>query len=627
MKLKTKIYSASLIILIVVFSILGGVIYQIEKSSINKQVDERMKSHITDFTTILSNHINLKQSSVNISLNLANNIFYKSGKLRETSDIIKVVGINQISKEKKHYSINKWRVGFSQIYNNFELVDFIKSKSVETATIFQKITDGYLRISTNVMKLDGSRAVGTFIPNSSIVIKTIEKGKTFYGRAFVVNDWYLTAYEPIFINGKVKGILYVGIKEKNYKFLKKVFSEKKYYNNGFPFIVNDNGVMVIHPKLEGKNISNSNFFKKLKSTNSKRGKFRHFSLEEGEKKGVVTYYSYFEPYKSYISISVYLDDINVMVNNLLFIIVIGVFVSILLFSFGLTRILNPIIDKISIATNFAEKISEGDLTTEIKIEGKDEISSLLFSLKEMQLKLILIINEISSGAKTISYASQHISSNSKSVSDGASEQADSLVEIVETVDEFNNIIHQNLKNTEVAKKIVESAVLGIKEGSNSSNISKKSMQDISEKILLINDIASETNILSLNAAVEAARAGENGKGFSVVASEIKKLSEHSGVVSKSISELTESGVVISEKAGNQLDELIPEIEHTAQLVQDIAISGEVMNNGSEQISNSIQQLSDISQQNAATSEEMSASANELLEQARVLAKAIEFFKL
>ena len=114
----------------------------------------------------------------------------------------------------------------------------------EVATIFQKINDGFLRISTNVTTKNGERAIGTYIPNTSEVAKTILEGKTYYGRAFAVGEWYLTAYEPIVLNNEVKGILCVGVKEMDYAFVKSFFSQKKFFDSGYPFIIQEDGNML-----------------------------------------------------------------------------------------------------------------------------------------------------------------------------------------------------------------------------------------------------------------------------------------------------------------------------------------------------------------------------------------------
>jgi methyl-accepting chemotaxis protein len=186
-----------------------------------------MVSQMEDFHILLNDQVKLKQEMVDISMNLAENILAGAGKLEETGAKITVRGTNQVTKAEKTYEIPVWKLNGEDLYNNFKVVDQIREKSVESATIFQKTDDGYLRISTNVKSADGQRAVGSFIPNSSEVIRTIEQGKTYYGRAFVVDDWYLTAYHPLQINGVIKGMLYVGVREKKLYFPERsIFGQK-----------------------------------------------------------------------------------------------------------------------------------------------------------------------------------------------------------------------------------------------------------------------------------------------------------------------------------------------------------------------------------------------------------------
>lgn len=627
MKLKTKIYLLSITILIVIFSVLGSVIYTTQKKALESDLDERMRSHLDDFYTILNDHVNLKQKSVNVSLNLAESIFSTAGKLVESNNNISVEGVNQITKETKTYNIKEWRVDGKPLYNNFDIVDLIKDKSVETATIFQKIDDGYLRISTNVMKLDGNRAVGTFIPNSSSVIQTVEKGETFFGRAFVVNDWYLTAYQPIKIDGEVKGILYVGLKEKDHDFLKSVFVNKKYFKNGYPFMVNKQGDLVIHPSKEGENFADAQFFNQI--INAKEGQYssRYLWPENSDGKWKYQYFKYFEPYESYISFSIYEEDINYIINRLLIIIIACVIAAVVLFFLSLTMVLNPVIKRVVEATEFAQNISNGDLVTKLEVNNSDEIGKLSITLQEMQEKLKRIIFDIHYGAENILSTSLQLSASSQQVSQSASEQASSVEEVSATVEQFSANISQNSDNSIQTEKISNLAMASVREGSGSSEVSVKSMKEIADKITIINDIAFQTNILALNAAVEAARAGEHGKGFAVVAAEVRKLAERSKVAAEDIDKLTRLGVEVSEKAGSQLSQIIPEIEKTTQLVKEIASTSSEMGMGCNQVGNAIEQLNGVSQQNAATAEELSAGAENLSEQAEKLKESISFFRL
>jgi len=154
-----------------------------------------------------------------------------------------------------------------------------------------------------------------------------------------------------------------------------------------------------------------------------------------------------------------------------------------------------------------------------------------------------------------------------------------------------------------------------------------SMKKVATKIKIVNDIAFQTNILALNAAVEAARAGEHGKGFAVVAAEVRKLAEQSKKAADEINTLSVSGVEVSEKAGQQLEAIVPEMKRTLRLVQEISAASREQSSGTDQINSAIQQLSTVIQQNATASEELATNSEELAEQANKLKDIISTFKI
>jgi methyl-accepting chemotaxis protein len=325
---------------------------------------------------------------------------------------------------------------------------------------------------------------------------------------------------------------------------------------------------------------------------------------------------------------------SVGINNTLarssYLVLVGLIVAIIIaigFAVFITR---NIVTGITRGVSIAQVIAEGDLSQEIGhdyLSRKDEIGTLAQAMHNMMNKLKEVISSVITGSDNIASASQQMSSTAQEMSQGGTEQASSAEEVSSSMEEMAANIQQNTENARQTEIIAREAEAGILSGSSASTQAVGAMRDIAEKISIIGEISRQTNILALNAAVEAARAGEHGKGFAVVAAEVRKLAERSQVAAAEIDKLSKFGVRISEEAGTKLAAIVPEIQKTARLVQEIAAASIEQNSGADQVNSAIQQLNQITQQNAAASEEMATSSEELASQADQLLEMVSYFKL
>ena len=316
-----------------------------------------------------------------------------------------------------------------------------------------------------------------------------------------------------------------------------------------------------------------------------------------------------------------ISEANKTKSGVIIIGIFAIFFAVIMAYIIVSGILTPIKEGVQLAN----EVASGNLSAKTNIEQNDEIGKLIVAIKKMINKLKDIVSEIRSGADNIANASIQLSAGSQQLSQGASEQASSVEEVSSSMEEMAANIQQNTENAQQTQSIAIKAANEIKKGSEATNTAVASMKNIAEKISIINEIAFQTNILALNAAVEAARAGEHGKGFAVVAAEVRKLAERSKIAAQEIDEVSRTGVKISEEAGKQLIERVPEIEKTAQLVQEITAASHEQNSGAAQVNNAIQQINQSTQQNAASSEEMATNAEELSSQADQLKVTIGYF--
>lgn len=615
------------LLIIFFFSIFGIYIYYLQKERILADTDLRMEQQVNDLVEIIDIQIQSNQQYVNKALKVAHYVFYNEGDLRIAQDeTIEVEAQNQISKQVSTETVPAWYFRGEKLHKNSELVDDIKNLLGGTVTIFQRIPDGFLRISTNVMRKDGKRATGTYIPNNSPVIETVLKGETYRGRAFVVDDWYLTAYEPIKENGEIVGMLYVGVKEKNLKEIKEYFASQHYLESGYPFVVNSKGTFIVHPTSEGENVADKQFFQQIINSPEKEGKSRYKWPETQNGKWKFQYFKYYEPIDAYVVSSIYEEDLLNLISRLKISILISAAIALLLFIVILRFIIASIVKRIKGAVVFTEKISGGSLYQNFDDSSRDEVGQMAHSLNEMSKKLREIVSSIKSGADSIVAASRQISSSSEQIAQGAGQQASATQEVSSSMEEMVSSINQNTDNAQQTEKTALKAAQDIQKVNQAFETTVEAMTNIAEKISVVDEIAEKTDLLAVNAAIEAARAGEHGKGFAVVALEVRKLSEKTQKAAAEIVGFSHSSLKIAREADKLLGEVVPVIENNASLVREIAAASLEQNSGVEQINTAIQQLAQITQQNSAAAEELATGSEQMSAQALQLKETISFFR-
>jgi len=439
--------------------------------------------------------------------------------LKQKGPVLKVIG-------------GKLKIDSYVVNGNYELPDKIKELFGGVATIFM----GDVRVSTNVMKPDGGRAVGTKLVGPAYEA-VIRQSRSYRGEADILNVPYFTAYDPLLnASGEVIGILYVGEKQNEY--------------------------MAEYDRLK------------------------------------------------------------------LLIIGLAAAIAGLLSLFALfvvRRALKPMRGMVAVLKDIAE--GEGNLAVRLNINQRDEVGEAAGHFDKFVDKLAHVVREVMTVSQHVSTQSSQLSAATQMLSQGTTEQAASAQEASSSVEEMNATIRQNADNAQQTEKIAIKSSADATESGKAVSEAMAAMKEIASKISIIEEIARQTNLLALNAAIEAARAGEHGKGFAVVASEVRKLAERCQGAAAEISHLSVASVEVAEKAGRMLERLVPDIQKTAELVQEISAASREQSSGSEQINSAIQQLNQVIEQNAGAAEEMSSMAEELSSQAEQLHATITFFNL
>lgn len=508
--------------------------------------------------------------------------------------------------------------------NKFALVDQVKALMGGTATLFVRRATDFVRITTNVSKEDGARAVGTLLDPNGKAIAAIRDGKSFYGQVDILGRPYLTGYEPMRDkNGIILGVWYVGYPVSTLTQLGEQIAKAKILENGFLALIDDRGK--VRFRTEGiAEEAVGNLFKagsaEQKVWRTIRKPFAQWGFE------VVAAYPF--------------ADIQARIMQAITVVLIAGIAFTLSLTAALTlTVRKMILEPLRRVSEAAAAIARGDLAARVKAESKDEMGQLMSSMNSMTEKLGEVIVQTTEAAQRVCGAADQIAEANQNFAHRISEQAASVEETSSAMEEMAASIKHAAENSRQASGLAQESRKGAEAGSAVMHDTIAAMDEISKssgKIAsissVIEEIAFQTNLLALNAAVEAARAGEHGMGFAVVAEEIRNLAQKTSHSAKEITALIEDsssktgrGVQLARELQKKLEEISGSVKKVSDLMDEIASAASEQASGINQVNQAISHFDEASQQNSSMTEETAGSTEELAKLARDLTQLIAYF--
>ncbi|QQE10369.1 methyl-accepting chemotaxis protein [Planctomycetota bacterium] len=564
------------------------------------------------------------------------------------------------------FKVPVMKIGDQLITGDYRLVDDVLAQTGSTCTVFQVLPEKWLRVTTNVMKADGSRAVGTTLKSASPVYKHVMKGETYFGSNVIQGKRYETAYMPMKDgSGEIVGVLYVGVPYDQFNTLRASVLDMQIGESGYAFCIDKVGTAVIHPTAEGKNVAETEFGKAMLSEKEGVVEYEY----DGQRKMVA--FKHYEPYDWVIGTGFDVDELraaSVQLQNEAIIITLSILGICVIVCAWLGRKISRGIMRV---TSAVEGIAngDGDLTQRLPIESEDEIGKLCTGVNEFIENIQGIISECKTASQNVATVASQVAASAEEISQGLEEQKQQTQQVSAGIEEMSASVQEVANQSQEAalnainsgekagegKEVVDGTISSINRIDEIVNNTGQAIEQLGDRadqigeiIQVINDIADQTNLLALNAAIEAARAGEHGRGFAVVADEVRKLADRTTTATEQIedsillvqkdtreavsrmSEGTSSvkqGVEMASAAGNSLDEIVQSSSDVTGLVQNIASAAEEQSGAALAIGENVQQITVIANQTGEGARQSAESAMELSQKSQHLMEMVSRFKI
>lgn len=616
------------------------------------QINDLLKnySRIIEKDIIHTLEINIAKFDWNLQKKV---VLEKTRKLTVTAE-------NQVTHEKRVLNIPVMTLKGRQLYADYGIVDELTAMTGSSATIFQMIPGGMLRISTSVMLTNGSRAIGTFIPDSSPVYAAISGDRTFKGRALVAGRWFITIYEPLYDqDNNLTGALFSGIDQTNtliIKELKETLEPVNIIKSSYMHVIDKDGVEIYHPdaKMIGM-IRNTPVFKKIieMKTGSKIDGVQQSAAKGKTGSQIYYFFKYIESF-DWILIGIaykdeYYEQSNYIILAVFGSVVIGLIITLIIAYLISGGIMGSIGSLSSFIRGLIDKESgRVNLSVRMEIEQKNEITSItnvinnlidhlgmqVSEVDEAALSIVDLSEEsiklfegtVSEKAANLNESIKNIENETRIAATGVEEASSSMEEMTRNMDSVSKNMDKNAAAVsqtassleEMARNISNIAKMSEKTKNISDDLKTHSVRgkesviqltgainkvsEYSRKIInvlaLISEITRETNILAINAAIESVHAGSAGKGFSIVAEKIRNLSEDTNIQTKEIR--------------NTVENILKQIQETIELAGKAGEGLDTIEDFTSQNSRVISQLNTAVMEQASGAEEIMLSTKEMV---------------
>ncbi len=529
---------------------------------------------------------------------------------------------------------------------NFDAVDAFAGLTGGVATVFQREGEDFRRVSTSLKKQGGERAVDTLLDRKHPAYLLMLEGKTYLGRAVLSGKNYMTRYEPILDEGKVIGILFIGLDMgQQMEMIKKAFQLA-----GTPTAlslavdVNDSaalGQLEASDKV-GKLDAADPLLQALRSAvagGGKGGVISHLGMDSQLPGSGTTHiaWTHFAPWGWVVLQAERESDTIAPARNVLLLLWGMVAGGAVLAAIGvLVAIRRMVLFPLRGVLADVELLRNNDYSQPLVPRSRDELGRFIASLEQMRCQLSANMRQMEQSARDIDVVASEVAQGNMELGARTEAAASNLQQTAHSMTQLTDTVRQSADAARQANQLASTAAEVAAKGGEVVHQVVATMDDITQSskkiadiIGVIDSIAFQTNILALNAAVEAARAGEAGRGFAVVASEVRQLAQRSAGAAKEIKELinasvgkVQSGSQLVQNAGNTMGEIVASVQRVTDVIGEITAASGEQSEGIAQVNTAVGQLDHMTQQNAALVEQVAAAADSLTHQTMRLQQAL-----